>query len=232
MKADGIQGCGAWYSYAYFISFQIVVSMILMNLSIAAVINALTEASNSENKNIKEEYIDGLIQVWAQYDPKATGFVTTDDLVCILSELPPPMGTGYDRYNEEKRMIMEEFEPTIIPDLRHTMRIENGVSSVSIRAKFEKVFSIPSKDEEHLWVANHKSVIYIDKNIAYQTLMQIDIPLYDNFKVHFVDVSRYLANKALPVKINSENKTDQRINKIVNKQIKKSSRNLIGRKRQ
>ena len=65
MKVDGIQGCGAWYSYAYFISFQIIVSMILMNLSIAAVINALTEASNSENKNIKEEYIDGLIQVWA-----------------------------------------------------------------------------------------------------------------------------------------------------------------------
>ena len=99
MREVGIQGCGSWNSYIYFISYMIIVSMCMMNLSVAAVINALTDAKDAEYGEIKEESIDSLIDLWAEYDPNATGFVGTEELVCILAELPPPLGCNFKRYN-------------------------------------------------------------------------------------------------------------------------------------
>jgi hypothetical protein len=44
MQKEGILGCGTTLSYLYFISFMILISMVIMNLSVAAVIEGLEEA--------------------------------------------------------------------------------------------------------------------------------------------------------------------------------------------
>ena len=41
---DGILGCGTFFSYIFFISFTILISMFIMNLSVAAVIEGLNKA--------------------------------------------------------------------------------------------------------------------------------------------------------------------------------------------
>jgi hypothetical protein len=48
---DGIKGCGTWVSYPFFISFTILVSMLIMNLSVAAVIEGL-DTAKKENMGI------------------------------------------------------------------------------------------------------------------------------------------------------------------------------------
>ena len=48
---DGIKGCGTWVAYPFFISFTIVVSMLIMNLSVAAVIEGL-DTAKKENMGI------------------------------------------------------------------------------------------------------------------------------------------------------------------------------------
>ena len=44
MVLDGVLGCGNYFSYAFFISFMIIISMLIMNLSVAAVIEGLDSA--------------------------------------------------------------------------------------------------------------------------------------------------------------------------------------------
>ena len=46
MQEDGIQGCGSIISHYYFITFMVVLSMVVMNLSVAAVIDGLNQARN------------------------------------------------------------------------------------------------------------------------------------------------------------------------------------------
>ena len=43
-QADGILGCGSWISYIYFFSFVILITMLILNLSVAAVIQGLDAA--------------------------------------------------------------------------------------------------------------------------------------------------------------------------------------------
>jgi hypothetical protein len=46
-QENGIQGCGSpLFAYIYFISFMIVISMLIMNLSVATVIEGLNSATN------------------------------------------------------------------------------------------------------------------------------------------------------------------------------------------
>ena len=93
-----------------------------MNLSIAAVINALTDAKEAEWGHLKEEHAKSLIQFWAEYDPKGKGFISPEDLICLLSELPPPLGTNYDRY--EKEQLKWDLEPIVIPDLFNLFQLD------------------------------------------------------------------------------------------------------------
>ena len=53
IQSKGIQGCGSWYSYIYFITYMILLRMIIMNLTIAAVINGLQSARKDESRVIK-----------------------------------------------------------------------------------------------------------------------------------------------------------------------------------
>ena len=48
---DGIKGCGTPFSYIYFLSFMILISMLIMNLSVAAVIEGL-DTAQKENMGI------------------------------------------------------------------------------------------------------------------------------------------------------------------------------------
>ena len=42
MQEEGIKGCGnGFFAFFYFISFMIIISMLIMNLSVAAVIEGL-----------------------------------------------------------------------------------------------------------------------------------------------------------------------------------------------
>lgn len=49
--AGKVMGCGSYISYPYFISFTILVSMLIMNLSVAAVIEGL-DTAKKENMGI------------------------------------------------------------------------------------------------------------------------------------------------------------------------------------
>ena len=93
MQRDGIKGCGTNISFFFFISFMILLSMIIMNLSVAAVIEGLAEASKENTGIVSGDQIDILIDRWKDYDKNASGLISYKDLIFLLYEVPPPLGT-------------------------------------------------------------------------------------------------------------------------------------------
>jgi hypothetical protein len=94
MQKYGVKGCGTNMSYAYFISFMVLLSMIIMNLSVAAVIEGLDEARKENCGIVSGDQIDYLIEKWKDYDPNATGLISYQDFLFLLYEVPPPLGIG------------------------------------------------------------------------------------------------------------------------------------------
>ena len=88
--------CGTKLSYIYFIVFVILVSMLIMNLSVAAVIEGLENAKKENMGIVEGDDIEVLIDIWQDYDPTASGWISIQDLVFLLYELPPPLGKRSD----------------------------------------------------------------------------------------------------------------------------------------
>lgn len=71
-------------SYPFFVSFIIIIVMLILNLSVAAVIEGL-DTARSENLGVVEaDSIMGLIELWKCFDPQATGWIRVDNLVFVL----------------------------------------------------------------------------------------------------------------------------------------------------
>ena len=94
MDRDGINGCGTNIAYAYFTTFMILISMVAMNLSVAAVIDGLSEARKDKDSSVNKENLNKFYELWEDYDPNATGFLSIEKLICLLYELEKPLGIG------------------------------------------------------------------------------------------------------------------------------------------
>jgi hypothetical protein len=66
--------------------------MLVMNLSVAAVIEGLDSAKKENMGIVEGDEITLLTLLWSDYDPYATGWITMKDLIFLLYELPPPLG--------------------------------------------------------------------------------------------------------------------------------------------
>jgi hypothetical protein len=121
--------------------------MLIMNLSVAAVIEGLDTAKKENMGIVQGDDIEVLIDLWQHYDPYGSGWITMTDLVFLLYELPPPLGkrpsslsqyddhnhregntnTGsrqQDRYlvNYEKKIVMKKVEALeLLKDLKIKM---------------------------------------------------------------------------------------------------------------
>lgn len=95
------RGCGSFLAYPYFISFTIIVSMLIMNLSVAAVIEGLEQAKNENLGIVTADQIEQLLDIWVEYDPKATGWISLQELIFLLYELPQPLGKRGRRFDKD-----------------------------------------------------------------------------------------------------------------------------------
>ena len=92
MQRDGIRGCGTWCSYPYFISFFILNAIIMLDLSIGVFINALSEARKDNESVFSREKLLTFLRIWAEYDPDSTSWITPEQLLFLIFELPAPLG--------------------------------------------------------------------------------------------------------------------------------------------
>ena len=85
--------------------------MLIMNLSVAAVIEGLDNAKKENMGIVEGDEIEILIDMWQDYDPMATGWISMKDLVFLLYELPPPLGKRNKQFSSDYNSQENENNP-------------------------------------------------------------------------------------------------------------------------
>lgn len=98
---NGPQECGNALGYIYFVSFIILMRLIMINLFLAMTIEGYFETQIEEEAVINSYQLKEFLVKWSEYDPEGTGYITFDDLVFLMFELQPPLGYKEDniKYN-------------------------------------------------------------------------------------------------------------------------------------
>jgi hypothetical protein len=75
--------------------------IIIVNLFLAIVIEGFFEILLENEAIINKSQLFEFLIKWSDYDPEGTGFITFEDLIFLLFELPPPLGFKVDniKYN-------------------------------------------------------------------------------------------------------------------------------------
>lgn len=64
--------------------------MLVLNLVIAAVINGLSEAQADDQRLIRNDDIDFLMDTWAYYDNDGLGKISIVNVIFFIMDLRPP----------------------------------------------------------------------------------------------------------------------------------------------
>ena len=126
MQRDGILGWGSNYSIPYFTSFVCIITFIVLNLTIAAVIDGLSSANKDEGALISIENVDWFIDTWSDYDPNASGWISIDSYIFLIFELPKPIGLGREEPSERNIGIDKIYS---------SLKRQNLIQSQIIRKK-------------------------------------------------------------------------------------------------
>ena len=110
--------------------------MLILNLTVAAVIDGLQQATAEDERLIKQTDIDKLMQLWSRFDPSATNRLTMNQFFFFLAELPPPFNVSktnvLEKYNgNPENYLRERF--WIYLDMIHACPYERDGGNLRIR---------------------------------------------------------------------------------------------------
>lgn len=92
-NCTALNGCGAGFSaYAYFYTFTLLVSFVILNLFVGIVLEAFE--TSDEGDILTPEDLEDFISKWAQFDPAATWHIKAPDMKFLLMTLKAPLGLG------------------------------------------------------------------------------------------------------------------------------------------
>lgn len=95
----GLQGCGTYWSYLFFFSFEILFIMIVLNLFIAVILQSFEEYTHRSNFVVNDEILIKIKNLWKLFDPKATTLISMKHYERFINILPKPL--GIKRENKE-----------------------------------------------------------------------------------------------------------------------------------
>ncbi|WIA28050.1 hypothetical protein OEZ86_010635 [Tetradesmus obliquus] len=85
--------CGSWVVYPYFISFVLIVSIIMLNLFTAVILESFEAQQEQDRWKLRPDHLDEFVDLWAEYDD-GSGTIDPKDLEGMLLRLSPPLGLG------------------------------------------------------------------------------------------------------------------------------------------
>ncbi|KAL3665815.1 hypothetical protein V7S43_009242 [Phytophthora oleae] len=87
-----LNGCGNPIAYGFFCSFTLLVTYVMLNLTIAVILEGFSLSHEDEEPLFEPEILDEFQTKWADIDPKATGFVKVEKMLLLVNLLRPPLG--------------------------------------------------------------------------------------------------------------------------------------------
>lgn len=108
LERDGPLGCGTWLAFPYFVSFTSFVSIIMMNMIVAVVLDQYQSVEQSASIEFYIEQVRMLGRRWRDEDHELTGFLSIEGAIAVLLDVPPPIGFK-DRSARRTRHMMRDL---------------------------------------------------------------------------------------------------------------------------
>jgi hypothetical protein len=89
-----LNGCSAGYfaTYLYFCSFTLLVTYVMLNLTIAVILEGFASSQEDDNPLFEPELLKEFQRSWARIDQKAKGFIHASKLLLLIHLMEPPLG--------------------------------------------------------------------------------------------------------------------------------------------
>jgi hypothetical protein len=89
IKANNYQpnGCGTSQAYLFFLFFQLIISIIFLNLFVAVILQSFTSSREEEGIETLRRLIESFKDEWCKFDKEATGYISVSDLPLFIDDL-------------------------------------------------------------------------------------------------------------------------------------------------
>jgi len=180
IKINGIHGCGTAWAYPYFITFVMIVNLVIMKLFMVVAIEGYMEAVNEHYSIITSKSFEEFLDNWSTYDPQGTGWISFEGLVYLFFSLDPPLGV----YDEKVRE-------------RLWTSYKKRTKTASIRSRLVKsLISQVDLNEDFILHQNDNSVF--EKHKVLKLLRELDLPLeVGTWRAHYRDVCQQMTLRAI-----------------------------------
>lgn len=167
--------CGSPIGYAFFLSYVVLMQMMVVNLFTAIVLEGFAQFSIQNNSVVSSQDYDALIELWSHYDPTATGFIKPKHLAFLMYELPSPLGKA------------DDYKEILKKTLDHNTMIKQYSDKKAINMKTKFIY-------------NEDKGLILPHNTVMKLLIELSLPVYSfegNSVVHFKDVCLTVTKKAI-----------------------------------
>lgn len=174
--------CGSDLSYLFFLTFVVIMQLMVVNLFIAIVLEGFAQFSIQNNSIVGSHDYEKLIDIWSFYDPTATGWIKPKHLAFLMYELPAPLGK------------QEDYKEILKKTLDHNTMIKQYSDKKAINMKTKFIYN-----EQKGLILPHSTVLKL--------LIDLQLPVYNfegNSVCHFKDVCLTATKKALQRNIDSK----------------------------
>jgi len=112
--------------WLYFYSFQVIVSMIFLNLFVAIILQGFSDINDKESQILNEGIVDNFRNTWSKYDPLGSGFIKASDIKSFLIDLGPPLGIPPEIVHDDRKEneFMGQLEIPTYDNLKHIFYYE------------------------------------------------------------------------------------------------------------
>jgi hypothetical protein len=92
LDRDGPRGCGTFMGYPFFITFTSFVSIVILNIIIAVILEGFQAMEEVESYSLYLREIQAAAKAWLAVDVKGAGYLTMEEAALVMSSIPQPVG--------------------------------------------------------------------------------------------------------------------------------------------
>ncbi|CAD8122599.1 unnamed protein product [Paramecium sonneborni] len=92
LQLEGARGCSTIFGYFFFISYLVLIRIIMTSLFLAMIIESYQECQLENTAAINPYQLEDFLLKWSDYDPQGTGWITPEDFAFLMFEINPPLG--------------------------------------------------------------------------------------------------------------------------------------------
>lgn len=115
----GQMGCGnPFIAVLFFLSYHIILSMMLMTMFVAVVLDAYKEAYQREVSAVTDSHLGAILELWGEFDLEATRFITYRDFWTFAAKIARVYGLtdAQIRSKKGKKEFLDNLKAKIYED--------------------------------------------------------------------------------------------------------------------